>query len=120
MDTLVIVIKSFILLSILNVWLLNFNKSTTWRGGSANSMQEEFSNYGLPNWMVYVVGFLKITFAIGLFVSIWLESIEVISGLGIAVLMLGAILMHVKIGDPIKKSFPAFSFLVLSLIAIYL
>jgi hypothetical protein len=30
--------------------------------------------------------------------------------------MLGAVSMHVKIGDPIKKSFPAFTFLVLSLI----
>jgi cell shape-determining protein MreD len=30
------------------------------------------------------------------------------------VLMIGAILMHVKIGDPLKKSLPAFLMLVLS------
>ena len=45
-----------------------------------------------------------------------LSELEIYSAYGIAFLMLIAILMHIKIGDPIKKSLPAFIFLSLSLI----
>ena len=34
--------------------------------------------------------------------------------------MIGAIIMHIKIKDPIKKSFPAISILILLLTIIYL
>lgn len=115
---LLIAIKVFILISILNVWLLRFNKPTSWRGGSAQSMKEEFETYGLSENMVYLVGGLKILFAILIFSSIWLPQLGVPGAAGMSVLMLGAIAMHLKVKDPLKKSFPAFSFLVLSVIII--
>ena len=120
MDILVIIIKVIILLSILKVWLFNYNKSSPWRGGEANSMKQEFANYGLPDWMLPTIGVLKVGLAIILFISIWFPSVEVLGGYGIAILMLGAIAMHVKIGDPIKKSLPAFLFLVLAVLAVVL
>jgi len=40
--------------------------------------------------------------------------------MGIAVLMLGAIAMHVKIGDPLIKSMPAFIFMALSLVIVWI
>jgi len=39
---------------------------------------------------------------------------------GMAVLMLGAIVMHFKVKDPLKKSLPAFTMLLLSLIVTFI
>lgn len=114
----IIVIKAFIFLSIINVWFFNFGKPTSWRAEGANSMKEEFEAYGLSETIMYLVGGLKILFAILLLASIWFEGLAIPAAAGMAILMLGAIIMHFKIGDPIKKSFPALSFLVLSAVVI--
>ncbi|WP_158850111.1 DoxX family protein [Algibacter sp. L1A34] len=116
MEYLIIIIKIGIALSIINVWLFRINKSTSWRGNNASSMKEEFKSYGLPEWLMYVVGSLKLLFSLGLLASIFYSSLAAPSAFGIAFLMLIAIIMHIKIGDPIKKSLPAFIFLSLSLI----
>ena len=107
-------------LSVMRVWTINFNKSTPWRGGGARNMKEEFTAYGLPMWMVYFVGILKVIFSIGLIAGIWLPELISFSASGIAFFMFFAILMHVKIKDPIKKSIPALTFMVLSLLIIFL
>tara|TARA_B110000503_G_C7158367_1_gene418434 strand:- start:1697 stop:2074 length:378 start_codon:yes stop_codon:yes gene_type:complete len=111
---LIIVVKAFIFFSIVNVWFFRFGKPTSWRAENANSMKEEFKAYGLSDAMMYVVGALKVLFSVLLLVSIWSENLAVPAAAGMAILMLGAIIMHFKIGDPIKKSFPALSFLLLS------
>ena len=79
-------------------------------------MQEEFAVYGLPMWFMNVVGGLKVILALLLLASIWYASLEPVAAYGIAALMLGAVSMHFKVGDPLTKSLPAFSFLVLSLV----
>lgn len=117
MEYLIIALKVIVGLSILNVWLLRSDKETQWRGGNAGNLKEEFKAYGLPVWFMRTIGGLKITFAIGLLASIFLAgypTLETYSALGIAVLMLGAVSMHIKVRDPIKKALPAFTFLVLS------
>lgn len=116
MGLLIIALKIIVGLSILNVWLVRSNKSTEWRGGDANNIVEEFKAYGLPVWFMWVVGSLKIGLALLLIVSIFYPQFEAIAAYGIAFLMLGAVSMHLKIGDPLKKSLPAFSFLLLSLV----
>ena len=107
-------------LSVMRVWTINFNKSTPWRGGGARNMNEEFTAYGLPMWMVYFVGTLKVIFSIGLIAGLWIPELVSFSASGIAIFMFFAILMHVKIKDPIKKSIPALTFMVLSLLIIFL
>mgnify|MGYP001313834234 FL=1 len=107
-------------LSVMRVWTINFNKSTPWRGGGARNMKEEFTAYGLPQWMVYFVGILKVIFSIGLIAGLWIPELISFSASGIAIFMFFAILMHVKIKDPIKKSIPALTFMVLSLLIIFL
>jgi hypothetical protein len=114
----IIVIKAFIFLSIINVWFFRFGKPTSWRAENANSMKEEFQAYGLSETMMYLVGGLKVLFAILLLASIWLEILAIPAATGMSILMLGAIIMHFKISDPIKKSLPAFSFLILSVVII--
>jgi uncharacterized membrane protein YphA (DoxX/SURF4 family) len=78
-------------------------------------MQAEFTAYGLPGWFMMLIGILKIALASMLVVGIWFPQLTVPAAAGMALLMLGAIVMHVKVRDPLMKSLPAFSMLVLSL-----
>lgn len=103
-------------LGILNVWLLRFQNKTTYRGGDSSNMKEEFAHYGLPNWSVYVIGFFKISAAVGLLVGIFITSLVLPSAILLATLMLGAVSMHIKVGDPIKKSVPALCVLAMTLL----
>ena len=102
-------------LSILNVWLVQYNKSTQWRGGNATTIKEEFKEYGLPDWSLYFVGFLKVVLALALLAAIWFPSFLKPAAFGLSALLIGSVLMHFKIKDPIKKSFPALIFLVMCL-----
>lgn len=120
MEWLVLASKIVIALSLLNVWLIRAGRPTAWRGGDAQNMREEFAAYGLPVWFMGVVGFLKVTLAILLLVSIWLTAISRPAAIGIAVLMLGAVSMHLKVRDPIKKALPALTLLGLSCVVILL
>ena len=102
-------------LGLLNVWLLRFQRSTPYRGGNARSMREEFTAYGLPGWSPYVIGTLKVGSAVCLIAGLWLPYLVFPSALLVAVLMLGALAMHLKIRDPLKKSVPALVMLALSI-----
>ena len=115
MDTLIIISQVIIALGIYNVWILRTGNSTAWRGGEAKTMQEEFAVYGLPRWAMLLVGALKLTFATALLVGIWIPELTKPAAVGLAFLMLGAIVVHFKVGDPVKKSVPAASVLLLSL-----
>ncbi len=118
MEYIIISVQIIIALSIFNVWILRYGKSSEWRAGSAKNMKEEFEAYGLPFWFMNVIGFLKLLFAILLLVGIWFPDFTKPAAIGIAILMIGAIFMHVKVKDPLKKSLPAFSLLVLSMLII--
>lgn len=107
MDTLRLFAQIIIALGIYNVWLLRFGKNTNWRGGTATNMQEEFAAYGLPNGAVYVIGLLKLTFATCMLIGIAYPIIVRPAAFGMALLMIGAIIMHFKIGDPKQRSLPA-------------
>jgi uncharacterized membrane protein YphA (DoxX/SURF4 family) len=119
MDTAVTIIQIVIALGILNVWVLRYGKSTSWRGGDAKDMKEEFEVYGLPGWFMGLVGFLKLLFAALLIAGVWAPALTQPAAIGMAVLMLGAVSMHVRVKDPVKKSLPAFTMLVLSLIVAF-
>jgi hypothetical protein len=114
MEYIEMTLKLIIGLSVLNVWLLRAGKATPWRGGNAKNMKEEFATYGLPTWFMSVIGAIKVLLSIGLIASIWYPTLELYAAGGIGLLMLGAVAMHIKVNDPIKKSFPAALFLVLS------
>jgi hypothetical protein len=103
---------------LLNVWLLRFNKSTAYRGGTAANMLEEFAAYSLPAWSCYLVGFLKVASAFALLAGLLYPVLVLPAAIVIALLMAGAVAMHVKVGDPLKKSLPALSVLILSAIII--
>lgn len=107
-------------LGLLNVWLLRPTSPTSYRGGEARSLREEFEVYGLPGFAFYVVGGLKIVAGVVLIVGIWAPlPVQLAAGV-VAALMVGALVMHVKVGDPAKKSVPAAIMLVLSLAIVVL
>ena len=121
MDTLdfksivVIVLKVIVALSILNVWLLQYNKPTKWRGGNAQNIFEEFEVYGLSKTFCYIIGFLKVSLALLLLVSIYYKSLTGYASSGLGILLFGSIIMHIKVKDPLFKSFPAFLFLLMTI-----
>ncbi len=74
---------------------------------SPQSLREEFKAYGLPDFVFYAVGALKIGSALVLVAGLWV-SVPVKPAAGIiALLMVGALAMHVKVGDPPMRSLPA-------------
>ncbi|MFT5998249.1 MAG: hypothetical protein ACI81P_000702 [Neolewinella sp.] len=119
MDYVIIALQAIVGLSILNVWFVQNQKATRWRGGDATTIIEEFQAYGLPVWSVYAVGAAKVILALLLIVSIWYPALQFLSAVGLAVLLSGSIVMHFKISDPLLKSFPAALFLVMCLVIAY-
>ena len=120
MEILKIILQLIVGLGILNVWLLRFNKNTSYRGGNAESMKEEFKAYGLPETMIYIVGFIKVALALMLIAGIWIESLVDPAAIGMTVMMLGAIIMHLKIKDSFKQTLPALTLLIVCGIIIWL
>lgn len=118
-DYIIIVLKVIVCISILNVWLVQPKKATKWRGGSAQNILEEFEVYGLSKSFCYVIGFSKVSFALLLVLSIKFEVLTLIGSLGLAALLLGSVLMHIKIKDKLFKSFPALLFIAMNLIIAY-
>ncbi len=115
MDYFRILLQLIVAFGILNVWLLRARKATPFRGGAAKSLREEFAAYGLPDWFMRVIGVLKVGLALALLVSIWLPRVAAPAALGLGLLMLGALAMHLKVKDPLKKSLPALTVLILCL-----
>ena len=101
-------------LGLLNVWLLRSNRETSYRGGTARSMREEFAAYGLPAWSVVVVGVLKVGSALALLAGLWYPALVRPAAVVVGVLMLGALAMHRKVRDPLTKYVPALAMLALA------
>jgi hypothetical protein len=116
MNTTLNVLQIIIALGLLNVWLLRFNKVTAYRGGSANTLLEEFAVYGLPAWFCYFIGILKVGSAVALLLGFIYPQLILPASALIMFLMLGAVSMHYKVRDSIKKTLPASAMLLMSTI----
>lgn len=107
-------LQAIVALGLLNVWLLRATSSTPYRGGEARSLRAEFSAYSLPTWFFFLVGALKLGSAVFLLVGLWVPALVLPAAAVVAVLMLGALAMHVKVKDPAIKSLPALLMLAMS------
>jgi uncharacterized membrane protein YphA (DoxX/SURF4 family) len=115
MNFIIISMQLIVALGLLNVWFLRNKQATNYRGGSAKTLKEEFLAYGLPVWVYFLVGGLKVLGALVLLIGIFQpELITPVAGL-LVVLMLGALAMHLKVKDPLIKSLPALAMLALNL-----
>ena len=117
-----LILKIIIALGLLNVWVLRFDKITPYRGGDAKNMIEEFKNYGLPSTFMYGVGLFKVLLALFLLVSVFMaDALDKYVSVGLVFLsfvMVGSILMHLRIKDPLKKSMPAILMIIMSVIVL--
>ena len=83
-------------------------------------MVEEFAAYGLSENAVYVVGAIKVLAALGLLGGLFDKRFILPSALVMAVMMLGALGMHFKIGDEAIKYVPSLVFFLMSAGIIFL
>ena len=83
-----------------------------------NNIKNEFKHFQLPNWLRDLVGILKLTFAIMLF-SDNLEVIQ-IGASGIALLMLAALLTHLRLKSEPFRMLPSFALLCSCIAIVYM
>jgi hypothetical protein len=113
---LLILLQTVVGLGLLNVWLLRARSATPYRGKDAGNLRDEFDAYGLPVAAFWIVGGLKVTAGVILLLGIFvpLPGLVSVAAGTVVVLMLGALAMHVKVGDPMMRSVPALLMLVMS------
>lgn len=100
-------LQLFVALSLLHVWVIRSNQKTPYRGSNASSLKNEFAAYGLPIWSFYMIGFIKISSALLLLLGLWIPFLVFPAALVVSLMMLGAVGMHIKVRDPVKKFLPA-------------
>jgi uncharacterized membrane protein YphA (DoxX/SURF4 family) len=105
MQTLTISLQAFVAASIVFVWVVRY----------ANIV-EEFTRYGLPDWLRDLVGILKITFSLMLLIGIERLPLAFVGGIGIAVLMGAAFVTHLRVKNPLFKMLPSLTLMVLSVV----
>lgn len=103
MHSLTIALQSLVATAIFFVWVVRY----------ANIVQE-FKTYELPDWLRDLVGILKLTFALLLLIGIDRGLFAVIGGIGIAILMLGAVGTHLRMKNPLFKILPSLTLMLLS------
>jgi high-affinity Fe2+/Pb2+ permease len=94
-------------LGLLNVWLLRPRAGSRYRGGSAAPLRQEFAANGLPALAFYVFGALEVSAGVILLAALWLPMPERVAAIIVAGLMIGAMAMHRRVRDPLRKSLPA-------------
>ena len=105
-------------LTVINVWLFRSNRSTSYRGGDAASLMEEFQVYGLEDYFL-IIGIIKVSLAIMLLMSLYFKKLSFFASSGIGIMMLVAVYMHINVGDELIKSMPASVMLASCLIIAY-
>lgn len=116
MNYLIIFLQLFLAFGILNVWIVRSKLNTPYRGCNASSLKSEFAAYGLPLWAFYAIGLIKISSALLLLLGLWLPFLVFPAALVLSLMMFGAIGMHLKVRDPLKKFLPALIMLIFSIL----
>ena len=95
------VFKYFIFSAIFYVWVVKYQ-----------NIVKEFKEFQLPDWLRDIVGVFKLTFA--LMIISTNNKIALIGSLGISILMVAALLTHLKVKNPFYKMIPSMSLMVIS------
>ncbi len=109
MHDLTIGLQIFVAASIFFVWVVRYT-----------NIVQEFQQYRMPDWLRDMVGILKITFAVMLLVGIERPLFAIVGGVGIAILMGGALATHVRVNNPVFKMCPALTLLFLSAVVAWI
>lgn len=106
--------------TVITAWTYNINLDTTFRGGDATNMIEEFEAYGLNQTTMVVVGIFKVSCAIMLLFGLKYRKLILPSAGVMALFMIAAVYFHLSISDPIIPTAPSLLMLASCLSIIYL
>jgi len=97
-----ILLQAAVALWIWSVWTWRYALKTAFRPANTRNRVAEFKTYGLPSWMLGVVGVLELGSGTCLAIGIMLPKCFFLLGgsLGLIALMVGAVVAHAKVGDP--------------------
>jgi uncharacterized membrane protein YphA (DoxX/SURF4 family) len=105
MQSTAIVLQAFVAASVFFVWVVRYDNIT-----------REFKQYGLPDGLRDFVGILKLTFSLLLLIGIERNVFAVAGGVGIALLMGCAFVVHVRAKTPVVKRVPCLTLLAVSVV----
>ena len=105
--------------TVITAWTYNINLDTTFRGGDATNMIEEFEAYGLNQTTMVVVGIFKVSCAIMLLFGLKYRKLILPAAGVMALFMIAAVYFHFSISDPIIPTAPSLLMLASCLSIIY-
>jgi uncharacterized membrane protein YphA (DoxX/SURF4 family) len=109
----------FVVTIILAVLLaLGFAASGVQKLTRAKMMVEGASHIGVPYSLYMVIGVLEVLAAVGLIVGLWVAALGIAAGIGIVLLMIGALIFHIRAGDKIAQFGPALLLGVLAVVEV--
>ena len=105
MHGLTISLQAFVAAAVFFVWVVRY----------ANIVQE-FKQYRYPDWLRDLVGILKMSFSLMLLIGIERRPFAVVGGVGIALLMLAAVVTHLRVKNPVFKILPSLTLMIFSML----
>jgi hypothetical protein len=105
-SSLVDLIKILVFSSVLFVWVVRYK-----------NLVEEFQFYNYPEWLRDLVGIVKIS----LVIMIMRENVQLVrlGAIGIMILMLAAMITHLRVKNPFKKMLPSLTLFIFCTIIFY-
>ncbi|GGS84596.1 DoxX family protein [Nonomuraea spiralis] len=85
-----------------------------------DAMAAQLGKLGVPAGFMRVIGALEILGAAGLIAGLWIEPLGVAAATGLALLMAGAVVTHVKARDAAKGTVPSLVLCILSVATLVL
>jgi hypothetical protein len=80
---------------------------------AADKMAAALGRLGLSTRLIRIIGALEILGAAGLIIGLWIGPLGIAAATGLALLMIGAVIYHIKAHDSAKKTMsPLILFLV--------
>lgn len=87
---------------------------------AAKQQVEAFKHYGYPQGFRVFTGIVEVIGAAGMVLGIWYPVIATLAGLWIAIIMVGAVITHVRVKDPAKAMSMSVLVLILAVIEVVL
>ncbi|MEO6784894.1 MAG: DoxX family protein [Chthoniobacteraceae bacterium] len=105
MHDVTISLQALVAASIFFVWVVRYD-----------NIIQEFKQYHLPDWLRDLVGILKLTLSLMLLIGIERKQFAIAGGAGIAALMACALVVHLRVRNPLRKMIPCLSLLGIALV----
>lgn len=82
--------------------------------------QEGAAHFGYSGNAYRAIGALEVAGAVGLLVGLWVSALGVAAGIGLVLMMVGAVVVHLRAKDEPKLVVPAAALGLLTLVAVVL